>query len=260
MVNSGFKLALQLYSLRAEMAEDLLHAVKTAADMGFEGVEFAGFYDKSAYEWREILDRFGLEVAGAHTPLKSLYGDQLDKTVEEHKVLSNRNLIVPSVPHELVKSVSDWVGFASTLNTLAGQLERHGMRVGYHCHASDFKAVDGRAPWDIVFTNTSSVVVMQVDTGNAMHAGLTAGEVINLIKRYPGRAYSVHLKDHSRQRGFKVVLGEGDMDWDELLLALKRYGGTRWLIVEQEEYPYTPPAESVRRSLENLRDRLSTVG
>ncbi|MFP3484188.1 MAG: hypothetical protein RXN82_06240, partial [Caldivirga sp.] len=60
------KVGLQLYSLRDDMPKDPFGTVREVAEAGFDGVEFAGFYGKSALEWREFLDKVGLEVAGAH--------------------------------------------------------------------------------------------------------------------------------------------------------------------------------------------------
>jgi sugar phosphate isomerase/epimerase len=56
-----------------------------------------------------------------------------------------------------------------------------------------------------------------------------------------------------------VAVGEGELNWVEILGALRKYGGTEWLIIENEEYPYKPPIETVKVSLKNLRNMLSTV-
>jgi len=73
---------------------------------------------------------------------------------------------------------------------------------------------------------------------------------------YPGRAVTVHVKEYSRAG--RAIIGEGEVRWAEFLKACRDFGGTEWLILEQEVYPY-PPLESVRRSLRNLREILSTI-
>ena len=103
-------------------------------------------------------------------------------------------------------------------------------------------------PWDTFFGNTSPEVVMQMDTGNALHGG---GDPVHFLKRYPGRATTVHLKEYSATND-SALIGEGDVDWDELFNTCETIGGTEWYIVEQESYAY-PPLECVKRCLENLR-------
>ena len=69
--------ALQLYSIRADCARDLPGSLKAVADMGYEGVEFAGHYDRSAAELRSMLDDLGLKVAGTHTALRTVLNEEL---------------------------------------------------------------------------------------------------------------------------------------------------------------------------------------
>jgi len=68
--------------------------------------------------------------------------------------------------------------------------------------------------------------------------------------KYPSRLLSVHVKDYSSANP-KALLGEGDEHWDEVLPLILRKGGVRWLIIEQNNYPY-PPLESVERCLRNF--------
>ena len=59
-------IALQLYSVREDAARDLQAVLAAVADMGYEGVEFAGYYGHDARTIRSWLDAYGLKVAGAH--------------------------------------------------------------------------------------------------------------------------------------------------------------------------------------------------
>ena len=52
---------LQLYSVRNSMKEDFEGTLKAISEMGYEYVEFAGYYGKSAEEIKAILDRYGLK-------------------------------------------------------------------------------------------------------------------------------------------------------------------------------------------------------
>ena len=61
-----FKIALQLYSIREFMAENMDKTLKNVKEMGYDYVEFAGYYDKEAEEIKALLDKHGLECVSVH--------------------------------------------------------------------------------------------------------------------------------------------------------------------------------------------------
>src|SRR4051794_6490538 len=93
-------IALQLYSVRDECAKDLPGVLKEVARMGYEGVEFAGYYGFDAPTLRKMLDDLGLKCAGTHIMLPTLQGDALAETIAFNKTLGNKFLIVPWMPEE----------------------------------------------------------------------------------------------------------------------------------------------------------------
>lgn len=245
------QVALQLYSVREDCARDLPATLEAVAKMGYEGVEFAGYYGRSAEELKKMLDDLGLKVAGTHIGLNTLLGDELKATVEFNQILGNKFLIVPWLPEEKRNSKAAWLKSAQVFNEIAEQLKPLGMWTGYHNHHIEFQLMDGEMQWDIFFGATSPEVVMQLDTGNAMHGGVSADELLNIIKRYPGRALTVHLKEFSSTNP-QAVIGEGEVKWHEFVSVCETIGGTEWFIVEQETYAY-PPLECVKRCIENLK-------
>ena len=240
--------ALQLYSVRQDCARDLEGTLKAVADMGYDGVEFAGYYDRSAQELRSLLDGLGLQVAGTHTGLRTVLDDELKRTIEFNQTLGNRYLVVPSLPAERRGSREAWLETARLFDQISHQVRQSGMQVGYHNHAVEFQPLDGETPWDILFGNTSQDVIMQLDLGNARHGG---ADPVPYLEKYPGRAVTIHLKDYSATND-KALLGEGDIRWDDVFRLCEPTGGTKWYIVEQESYAY-PPLECVRRCREQLR-------
>jgi len=247
-------IALQLFSVREDCARDLRGTLKAVAEMGYDGVEFAGYHNRTAEELRKMVDNFGLKVAGTHIGLNTLQGDELEKTIEFNKILGNKFLIVPWVPEELRNSKQAWLNVARLFSDISKKVKRKGMRVGYHNHHMEFMPIDGEMPWDIFYGAASPDVVMQLDTGNALHGKISVDEVLAVMKRYPGRAVTVHLKEFSATNE-KAIIGEGDMKWKQFFKICETVGGTEWYIVEQESYAY-PPLECVKRCVENLRKML----
>ncbi|MGD8238865.1 MAG: sugar phosphate isomerase/epimerase [Armatimonadota bacterium] len=241
-------IALQVYSVRQDASRDLSGVLAAVADMGYEGVDFAGFYGHSALSVRKMLDDNGLQVAGAHVQLDLLLGDKFQETVEFHQTIGNRFLIVPGLPKQRRESRQAWLDTAKLFNKLSRKLEPYGMRTGYHNHSVEFTPMDGERPWDTFFGNTLRRVVMQLDMGNALHGG--ADPALFLV-RYRGRATTVHLKEYSETKK-DPILGEGDVQWETIFELCETIGNTKWYIVEQERYPH-PPLECARMCIENLR-------
>ncbi|MCS7220057.1 MAG: sugar phosphate isomerase/epimerase [Anaerolineae bacterium] len=241
-------IALQLYSVREECARDLPGTLAAIAKMGYEGVEFAGYYGYSAAELRKMLDDLGLKVAGTHISLDTLLGDNLPKTIEFNRTLGNRFLIVPGLPEERRNSRAAWLQTARLFNEIAERVAPEGMLVGYHNHHIEFVPMDGELPWDTFFSNTRQDVIMQLDTGNAMYGG---ADPVPFLERYPGRALTVHIKEFSRTND-KALIGEGDVRWNDVFRLCETVGGTQWYIVEQESYAYSP-LECVDRCIKALK-------
>lgn len=245
---SSIPVGLQLYSIREHMSADVAGSLAAVAAMGYEAVEFAGFFDWSASDLRRVLDDLGLQVCGAHIGIQTLLPDVLDVTIEFHRTLGNRFLIVPGLPAEYTGSAANYRKTAALFNELAERVEPQGMSVGYHCHAGDFRTVEGEIPWEIIAEGTEPRVVLQMDTGNCLAGG---GDPVAYLRKYPGRARTVHLKaDYAHQEN--ALIGQDNQDYAAVFAAGATVAGTEWYIVEQESYP-VPPLESVRICRENLR-------
>ncbi len=241
-------IALQLYSVRHEFGKDQPGTLAAVAKMGYQGVEFAGYFNRKAEELRKMLDDNGLKCCGTHLSLDALMGDNLARTIEFNKILGNKLLIVPGLPPKRVATHEAWVETAGIFSELSGKVKRDGMRVGYHNHQTEFKALGGEQPFDTFFGHTPKDVVMQLDVGTALEAGM---DPVALIRKYPGRTASIHVKEYSKTNP-KAYVGEGDARWPDIFSLLEKQKATEWYIVEYE-IEGMPAMESVLRCLQNLR-------
>jgi len=242
-------IGVQLYSVREECKNNFPKVLAAISEMGYDGVEFAGYHDRTAKEIRTLLDDNGLKACGTHTAMDTLMADNFQSTVDYNKELGNEYLIVPWLSEAEHKTKQAWLKRAALFNEIEEKARKQGMRVGYHNHMFEFTPINGELPWDIFFGNTNDNVIMQFDTGNALQGG---GDPLPFLKNYPGRAVTVHVKEYSASNP-KALVGEGDIDWKQLFDVCETVGGTKWYIVEQEKYPY-PPLESIKRCLDNLRE------
>lgn len=236
-------IGVQLYSVRNELKTDFVGVIQQIGKMGYQGVEFAGYYgwEKKPQELRKLLDDNGLKCCGTHTGLGTLEGDNLKKTIELHKILGNKFLICPGMNG---KTADGWKDLAKKFNEFAAKAKGEGMYVGYHAHGGDFKKFDGKTAWEIFFDNTGPDVCHQIDTDNSMGGG---GDPVALIKKYPGRSRTVHVKEHGAGA---APIGQGKVDWKGVLEACETVGGTEWYIVEHESGK--TPLESIKACLEGM--------
>jgi sugar phosphate isomerase/epimerase len=111
--------------------------------------------------------------------------------------------------------------------------------------------MDGQLPFTVFFDSTDPAIVVQMDNGNALSGG---GDVMAVMRRYPGRARSVHLKPYSKERGSAPIIGEDDNDWAAFMQWCRESGGTEHYIVEYENDQAHPQMEGVDLCLKALRE------
>ena len=241
-------IALQLYSVREDCATDLEGTIKAVAEMGYEGVEFAGYHGRSAAELKDLCASLNLGIACSHVGYDTVRGEALAETMAFNKAMGNRYLIVPALAEEHRNSPAAWQQTTASFARIAPDVEAEGLRLGYHNHRWEFEAQDGQIPWDIFCSGTPASVVTQLDVGHCMRGG---GDPVAYLERYAGRAQLVHVKEYDPADETTVV-GKGVVPWDKVFAACERVGGTEWYIVEHERYA-DPPMVCVEQCLRNLQ-------
>jgi len=243
-------IAIQLYSVRDDCANDLFKTIAQIAKMGYQGVEFAGYFGHSADDIRNCLVDLNLKVAGAHTAFDLLQDGQIERTIDFHKTIGCDNLVVPWLPEDTRSTADACRRTAERLNEVSEKLKPYGMRTGFHAHSGDMKAIDGdKSAWDLLGEFTTGDFIMQYDTANGMAGGADA---VQPILDWPKRGLTVHLKEWSGEHGAKVI-GEGSVPWQDVFDACETVAGTHWYIVEHESYEGMTPLEAVEICLRNLR-------
>jgi sugar phosphate isomerase/epimerase len=238
---------LELYSVRGELKKDLMGTVRGVARMGYQCVEFFGPY----YAWtlgyarqvRAELDELGIQCYSTHNDLNSFTPQGIDKAIDLNKILAAR-YVVNSYPGDL-HTLDDWKRVAETLNKANETLKAHGLRAGYHNHDAEWRPIEGRKPMEVLAANLDKSIMLQLDVGTCVAAG---SDPVEWVNRNPGRIRSMHLKDWSPQKQYKVLFGEGVAPWKQLLTAAEKTGGVEYYLIEQEGSDY-PEMETAQRCL-----------
>ena len=234
--------AIQLYSLRDVAPTDVAGTLRKVSDMGYQGVELAGYYGLTGETLLGMMKDCGLRCAGAHTGLESLEGDAFEKTVAINKTLGNTRLIVPGADLDNLSQTID------RLNAAHAKAKACGMRVGFHNHTNEFDLDKDMTKFDRIFSSTPEDFLVQLDIGWATCAGQ---DVPAILRRYAKRLESVHVKEfHPTNR--TVAVGEGTVKWPAIFDVLEQETAVQWYVVEQEQFAIGP-LESVKTCIDNLR-------
>ncbi len=238
---SAWPLALQLWTVRDELARDAVGTFRALHDMGYRFVEVAAL-DALAADIASMLSDAGLGAMGAHIPLATVTGDT-DAAIEYAKTLNVSYAAVPWIGPEECVGRDVWVAATRAMNEAGTAFRGEGITLCYHHHGHEFDRVDGDYIFDVIMDNSAPKnLAAEIDTYWAQYGGV---DPVELINRYAGRCPLLHIKDMAddEQRSFAEV-GHGVLGWDAILDAAKN-AGVKWCVVEQDE--------STRGSLESAR-------
>ena len=260
MSKTSPQISVQLWSVKDDVKADFKGTLKTLADMGFAGVEFAnefGEFSGDAIAIKKVMDSLSLKGSGAHVSFEQLNDKNFADTVKFYQTLAVDMLIVGwderAWHPEGIKEV------VALLNKLSVKLAPFGMKTGFHNHDHEFNAFEGTTYWDYLAQNTSNNVVLQQDVGWTTYAGK---DPIAYVEKYPGRTLTTHYKVKLPKgtHGKLPIIGQDTIDWLNLTKANMAVGGTLWLVVEQEEYPNgLTPLQAVAESKQGLDKILKSL-
>ena len=290
------KVALQLYSLKDYIGGDKKRKTKGVglekglADVraiGFEGVEFAGYYGFKPCEIKKMLADNGLKVCGTHVS-NDLYGfdvkkgtfnpDVLKKTCAFETGYGNTLIICPGggnippgaswstgrggEPCKPSKEIDEFTKkLVELYNKAAVVAKEMGCKIGLHNHTWEhaIKMTDGTSFWHYFFTNTCNDVCMEQDVGWSTCAGVDCCEQ---YVKYPFRSPTLHAKENGMGKNvktFDAILGQpGKPDatpvpWDRLFVASDK-NKVEWYVVECERH-FDDPNGAVKPSIEFLKSK-----
>jgi sugar phosphate isomerase/epimerase len=271
MEKSGTITGVQLYSVRDDMKADPSGTLKKLADMGYRYVEHANYVDRKFYgyaptDFKKLLDGLGLQMKSGHTVMgtdawdesKNDFTDKWKYTVDDAATVGEEYVISPWLDESYRKDIDGLKKFLGVFNKSGELCKKSGMRFGYHNHDFEFNTmVGGMRLYDIILKETDpDLVVQQMDMGNMYGAG---GRALDLLKQYPGRFKSFHVKDEIKSdkkdsmEGYEsTLLGTGVIPVKQILDIGKKTGDVHF-IIEQESYQGKTPLDCVKEDLQIMK-------
>ena len=268
-----FNVGLQLYSVRGEMEKDMDATLKAVKEMGYDYVEFAGYFGKTAEEVKALLDKHGLTAISVHQA-PDLFEKEGKDAVDYLNTIGVKYCAVPWYVKD--EFYNNWDGTVEKFKRVSALLQDGGIQLMYHNHDFEFEKIDNEYILDKLYsTLDSSVLMPEIDTCWVHYAGVNPAEY---IKKYSGRIKVLHLKDFvceklgggpvyalidedgnemkggsKEDNGFKFTpVGYGIQDWNSILTAADE-AGIEYVIVEQDDSYGECTLETARKSREYLK-------
>lgn len=246
------QVGIQLYTLKDQTQTDFLGTIRKVADMGYQAVEFAGYFGVPARELRAFIDDCGLAAPSAHVGLDFSDMDKmvsgLKQQIEYALELGLEYIITPSSPFSPVPTAEEVDRAVSFLEKAAELVREAGLQYGYHNHDFEFKQVNGKAIMDHFLERIpAGSLIAEFDLG-WVHKG--GSRPVDYVRKYAGRVPLVHVKDFAEGRSDTEV-GRGKVDFKSVF-DIAEQAGIRYYIVEQEQFR-TSSLESARISLEYFK-------
>ena len=216
------KYGIQLYSVKDFMAKDVKDTLRQIAEMGYEMVEPAGFFDVSAEDFKAWCDEYGLEVCGSHSGYNSLV-EQTDSVLDYHKKIGCPLYIIPSAPiknkEALDKTIDD-------INRLESAVIAAGMELMYHNHHREFLPNEDGIIAHLEMQKRTNIK-FEIDVYWVYRGKLNPIYVLEQLK---DRISIIHLKDGTMEHG--TPLGQGTAPIAEVVAWAKKNGVA--MVVENE--------------------------
>lgn len=245
---SARPIGLQLYTVRDEMQRDFEGTLARVAEIGYQEVEFAGYFGRSPQRVRSALEAAGLRAPAAHVPLEQVR-DGWEATLDAARVMGHRYLVVAWLPAEERRSLEQYRKLAALFDRAGEAAQRAGLRFAYHNHDFEFVPLDGMIPYDVLLAQTDpSLVRLEMDLYWTHRAD---ADPHAYFARYPGRFPLVHVKDmvDTPERDMTEV-GSGIIDFESVVRRAALAGIEHWFV--EHDQPASP-FDSVRQSFDAMQ-------
>ncbi len=231
-------LAIQLYTVRDALSEDLEKTLEKLAGLGFTRLEIYGynrtFFGKSRNEFQEILKNTGMKVISSHHTTGILHHDPgtllngWEKSVEDLYDIGAEYMVCSYLfPEE--RTADNYRKLPELLNKSGETARKAGIRFAYHNHDFEFEKLDEtETVYDFILKNSSpDVVKMELDLYWMAKAGM---DPLTYFEKYPKRFPLWHVKDMKAGTKDFAEIGNGSIDFERIFKAREKAGLKYWFL------------------------------
>ncbi len=234
------RIALQLYTVRDQIANDIAGTLHKIAEIGFDAVETAFWPDSiSVKQASQHLKDAGLMVTSAHVELP--IDGHKNAMLEIAEAFGCKRVIWHGWPEDKRYSSLDGTKQLVELYNESNQFAKaNGLQFGLHNHWWEYRnKVDGRFVYEVLLESVDPDIFFEIDTYWVKVAGHDPAEI---VAKFGKRAPLLHIKDGPARWTDSlpadnpepmVAAGKGTQNFPAIVKAAK--GNTEWMIVEMDK-------------------------
>lgn len=239
------KLAVQLYTLREDYSngEEFLEILEKVKEIGFDGVEFAGYAGLEPEVIKAKLDELGLVAVGCHMRIENYEDEKLEESIKLGKALGMKYMGVGGADHSTKEEVDKLVDVFSKANERG---KDEGIKFYYHNHTEEFEnEIDGK----LIMDRIAEGAYLEIDTYWSYCGG---ADNYKYITEHKDDIILLHVKDGIDRH--PMALGEGNNDLLSVFKAAKD-SGMEWLVLENDD-PKPNGIDDITRSMAYFKANL----
>lgn len=228
--NNAGKTGLQLYTVRDFMAENVAKTLKMVAKVGYQELEFAGYFEHKPKDLRAILDGEGLTAPSCHLPIEA-FDNGTDAIIEAALTMGHQYVVIPYLTEQQRgTSIDTYQKLAARFNQIGEAFHKAGLKFAYHNHDFEFHVTDDQVPYDVLLAQTDPrYVTMELDLFWTIKA---KRDPLAYFAKHPGRFPLWHIKDLDSAGNFADV-GKGTIDF-KAIFAKADVAGLAHAFVEHD--------------------------
>ena len=265
-------LGYQVYSAREEAEKDLLSVLKQLKEMGYDGVEFAGFYGYSADQIAAMLKETGLVALSDHVPYAKIVADMFG-VISDHLKIGCKYIAIPFLEEGCRPGQPGFAEVIKNIYIFGDLCKKAGIQLLYHNHDFEFVTMCDVYGLDFLYSCVpEDLLKTEIDTCWVKYSEVDPAEY---VRKYTGRAPIVHLKDFVGKKGeaqpYALINEDGSDDGANSAKAAFEFrpvgygcqdiasiihagldAGAFCFIVEQDQWYNRHPLEAAKMSIDYI--------
>ena len=241
------------YILMDLMKQDMPGTLRALAQIGFDGMEFLGFFSHSAKEIKAWCRDVGIAPFSSFIKLSDLTGETSAMTVEDFSPFEASTVMPGKTPESKLEYLCELgceyagmlIPFERITPALCEEINKvnelcrsFGLKLQYHNHDNEYLSrTESGYQMDQLLSLMDKSVLFEPDLGWMEIGGCRCEEQ---IRKYADRIEVVHIKDYERE-SFDTSkpyvnrpTGYGVMDWKTILPLCETLIAPKWYTTDHD--------------------------
>lgn len=186
------KIGSPLFILREKCAVDLMGVLERLAEIGYDGVEFLGFFNHKPSTIRNKLEAYNLTAIGDHVSFED-FTKNAEKTIEDHKILDCGYITIGAPPADSLPGEDGYLEAKKEIERIGEMMNSAGMKLLFHNHSNELnESVNGKTILENLLDDISSdLLYLEPDLGWMSIGG---AEPSYYLTKYRNRCPIIHFK------------------------------------------------------------------